>query len=649
MSQPLLDATLPRSDAPSSASESPRAGSPVHAADVKHTEGGFVDRMIERQLDKPARLGVAALEAARTRTCRGCAATRRCLPRGVAVGGATCANSCSTRSLPATRRCSCTGSSASSTGRPARPPSAAGRSRGAARRALHTLLPADMSQWQVARDPNALCLLLRAVCPYFGISTWMFVLLFFLIDKRDEYQLCNYILKFKATQFLSSGTRRRRSRAPSSTCVRSKTMRATARPARTDRNSTFIYEIVVEPIRIVILWLAFALSRVRATRAAAVAHFALEAVRIDAADGQLDGVRDLELLRKLSLEEGRVCTRRGRWPHSTRSRAPTACSGGRAARAILFTVRCAVGGALRALLGFAMWWNELTTDDWAFWTSLYFTKGAYAMLSAPFLLFFGPLSQFLTHARPTGYDKAGLLCPSLSARECGSKYQLDQSRKKKKEEERRRERAREMGAPSGGGTLRRVVRIAPGAPRVHRRAARGVGVGRDDAEDGGGLGDPAELAVAPADDAPRSRARHAGRTRGEHPLWPRAHRRRPQRGAHGPYVKVRVGHHRKQTRFLPCAPAALGRDRRAAREAARLLRPGVSAQGARPRRRRDPRRPPSTSSASCGSNWAEPGDARAAAARVPPRQARRRARAGYGYISVRAAAQARATQRPYVY
>ena len=46
---------------------------------------------------------------------------------------------------------------------------------------LHTLLPADMSQWQVARDPNALCLLLLAVCPYFGISTWMFVLLFFLI------------------------------------------------------------------------------------------------------------------------------------------------------------------------------------------------------------------------------------------------------------------------------------------------------------------------------------------------------------------------------------------------------------------------------------------------------------------------------------
>ena len=61
MSQPLLDATLPRKTA-CRRRRSPRAGSPVHAADVKHTEGGFVDR-VERQLDKIlARLGVAALE-----------------------------------------------------------------------------------------------------------------------------------------------------------------------------------------------------------------------------------------------------------------------------------------------------------------------------------------------------------------------------------------------------------------------------------------------------------------------------------------------------------------------------------------------------------------------------------------------------------
>ena len=57
------------------------------------------------------------------------------------------------------------------------------------------------------------------------------VLLFFLIDKRDEYQLCNYILKFKATQFLSSGIPAA-TLASAALHARSKTMRATARPAR---------------------------------------------------------------------------------------------------------------------------------------------------------------------------------------------------------------------------------------------------------------------------------------------------------------------------------------------------------------------------------------------------------------------------------
>ena len=56
-------------------------------------------------------------------------------------------------------------------------------------------------------------------------------------------------------------------------------------------HSTFIYEIVVEPIRIVILWLACA-SRA-ASRAAATKSSCFGGGAIDAADGQLDKVRDL--------------------------------------------------------------------------------------------------------------------------------------------------------------------------------------------------------------------------------------------------------------------------------------------------------------------------------------------------------------------
>ena len=554
VSQPLLDATLPRSDGPSSASESPRAGSPVHAADVKHTEGGFVDRMIERQLDKIlARLGVAALEEVKDPYMP------RWLRRNIdaAFREAWPVMQSDVREL--VLDAIATGDKEMQLYRELRlkhwatgPPAFCRRPFSWCRaQILHTLLPADMSQWQVARDPNALCLLLLAVCPYFGISTWMFVLLFFLIDKRDEYQLCDYILKFKATQFLSSGI-------PAATLASAKLYMCAIKDYAGDcatgapgTHSTFIYEIVVEPIRIVILWLAFALLACGYARGGREELFALEAVRIDAADGQLDGVRDLKLLRKLSLEEGRVsytswqmAALNARAAHGVQRR-----TGGVLPYFLLYDVLSVALSV--ALLGFAMWWNELTTDDWAFWTSLYFMKGAYAMLSAPFLLFFGPLSQFLTHARPTGYDKAGLLCPSLSARECRSKYQLDQSRKKKKEEERRRERAREMGPPSGGGTLRRVVRIGQArrastdGPReasasvvTTRKTAAASAIQRSwlwrqqTMRLGLELDTPGALEVSILSGHELTAA--------------------DPNGLSDPYVKVRVGHHRKQTRFLPC-------------------------------------------------------------------------------------------------
>ena len=41
------------------------------------------------------------------------------------------------------------------------------------------------------------------MCPFLGINVMIFILLFCLIDKRDENQLVKYILGFKAFQFMS--------------------------------------------------------------------------------------------------------------------------------------------------------------------------------------------------------------------------------------------------------------------------------------------------------------------------------------------------------------------------------------------------------------------------------------------------------------
>lgn len=38
----------------------------------------------------------------------------------------------------------------------------------------------------------------------YAINVWLFIVLFFLIDKQDEYQLVNFILKFKGFQAVSA-------------------------------------------------------------------------------------------------------------------------------------------------------------------------------------------------------------------------------------------------------------------------------------------------------------------------------------------------------------------------------------------------------------------------------------------------------------
>ena len=51
---------------------------------------------------------------------------------------------------------------------------------------------------------------------------------------------------------------------------------------------------------------------------------------------------------------------------------------------------------------------------WMLWTSLYFARLTYALLSLPFLIFLVPiLGTSLHHAKPTAYDQAGLVVPTL--------------------------------------------------------------------------------------------------------------------------------------------------------------------------------------------------------------------------------------------
>jgi hypothetical protein len=64
-----------------------------------------------------------------------------------------------------------------------------------------------------------------------------------------------------------------------------------------------------------------------------------------------------------------------------------------------------------------------TLADWRVRCGLYFLKVAIALLSFPFLLFALPLVQeWLTHAKPTGYDLSGTCVPRLNSSQIKAKF-----------------------------------------------------------------------------------------------------------------------------------------------------------------------------------------------------------------------------------
>ena len=70
---------------------------------------------------------------------------------------------------------------------------------------LYAILPADMSIWAKLRSPRLLSIYLLLLCPYFGISLWMMLLLLVCIHWRCEFQLINYIVLIRALSFITVG------------------------------------------------------------------------------------------------------------------------------------------------------------------------------------------------------------------------------------------------------------------------------------------------------------------------------------------------------------------------------------------------------------------------------------------------------------
>ena len=70
---------------------------------------------------------------------------------------------------------------------------------------LYTLFPHDRSMWSQFKNPLWWFLTLIGIFPLWGIRVAWWVFIFLLKDKSDDYQLCTFVITFKASLFLAGG------------------------------------------------------------------------------------------------------------------------------------------------------------------------------------------------------------------------------------------------------------------------------------------------------------------------------------------------------------------------------------------------------------------------------------------------------------
>ena len=69
---------------------------------------------------------------------------------------------------------------------------------------LYTASPYDKSFWEQTRDPGWIGITLLGLAP-FGVGMLWWAMMFFMHDKRDEYQLSMFIVGYQAAKFFSQG------------------------------------------------------------------------------------------------------------------------------------------------------------------------------------------------------------------------------------------------------------------------------------------------------------------------------------------------------------------------------------------------------------------------------------------------------------
>eukprot|EP00163_Fabomonas_tropica_P034162 TRINITY_DN933_c0_g1_i1.p1 TRINITY_DN933_c0_g1~~TRINITY_DN933_c0_g1_i1.p1 ORF type:complete len:364 (+),score=80.55 TRINITY_DN933_c0_g1_i1:916-2007(+) len=251
---------------------------------------------------------------------------------------------------------------------------------------LYTRYPFDKTIWENLRNPFWYFLVLLSLFPRYGVSQAWFLFLLLIKDKRDEYQLVDFILSFKGMQFVSVGT--------ISAFIGAfrywRCVNGSGRNCIDDGPNVEYWELGFFVLQIILSWAAFALLPYSYKKGAA----RLKLTSSEKKEMESYGTRGCCGGRKFEDRGGSL----RRWVYYD-----------------TFLFACLV----IAYIAYALVGpypihdkDDFERNEWRVKADLYWMRTIYGLLSFPFFFFKMPvMSSILTHAKPTGYNRNGKTVP----------------------------------------------------------------------------------------------------------------------------------------------------------------------------------------------------------------------------------------------
>ena len=303
---------------------------------------------------------------------------------------------------------------------------------------LYSTQPADATIWKVTEDPVNASILAIKLTPFFGVNVLIFALIYHFIDRRDEYQLVRFILAFKGFQFLSALYMAVRHSIKMFGCLEAVGLEENfadldrhCSPVKASWYSGYLYSL--EILRIALLHHAAHLLASNHAYGGSNEIKALEDVRIDIADGSLDGFADRASVKMMVEEKTRGRASQDDDPDATHAKElidDEAIARATAAARAKYGAEPRRGGRLPGFMKYDRYVVVLLLlfgffhilsmkydpSEMMFWTTLFYMRMAYGLSSLPFLIFSVPLiGPGMHHAQATAYDQSGTLVPRLSS------------------------------------------------------------------------------------------------------------------------------------------------------------------------------------------------------------------------------------------